>query len=108
MHSNDFCINHPNRLLLKIRCNEADSVYVTEGLIKTYPVSQLVSAFKTWFKKNVEKQFQDIKFSDIIDKHWATQEIDRHHDERLADIVDESYMFDGDQRLITFYIPFSD
>lgn len=59
---NDFCLNHPNRILMHIRRNESGSIYVNEGLIRSFPVNSLIKAFKSWFRKNIDPEFENLSF----------------------------------------------
>lgn len=102
----DFCLNHPNRILNRLRENESGTVYVSEGLIKTFPVEKLIKAFRSWYRRKVNPRYADLSFSDIVEKHDRTDELNDFLTAKISDIVDFNEHLDSDNKIVTFYIPF--
>ena len=78
-----------------IREKEHDIIYVTEGLIKTYPIEKAVSTYKQWFDDNVDSRLKDSKLSDVVKKHAGTKSLDDKMDFKIKDIV-EHHAFSDD------------
>ena len=91
----DLCLNDICRMTNVIREKEHDIIYVTEGLIKTYPIEKAVSTYKQWFDDNVDSRLKDSKLSDVVKKHAGTKSLDDKMDFKIKDIV-EHHVFSDD------------
>lgn len=106
----DLCLNDMCRMTNAIREKEHDIIYVTEGLIKTYPIEKAVSTYKQWFDDNVDSRLKDSKLSDVVKKHAGTKSLDDKMDFKIKDIV-EHHAFSDDSTqpgILTFLVPLTE
>lgn len=104
MHSR--CINDMNRLTSILREKESNKLYISEALIKTFPQDVLIRHFQKWCKKRLPSSLNSLKFEDILEKHWATRELDSRFSNMVCNTV-EKHPSDEDEGLVSFYLPFT-
>lgn len=105
----DRYLNSPCNLKRLIIENEHDALFYNEALIKTYPTKHVIKRFQQWFKDNIDKKFQSIKFSDIVEMHPNTKALSNVFDKKIIDAYDITQYNaeqDSESEIVTFYIPF--
>lgn len=73
-------LNHPQRLTAQIRAREAGVEYISEGLIVTFPIDKLKTAFKKFYKKNIDTAFKNLNIGQVYaspDKRYFQYENQR-------------------------------
>lgn len=68
-------INHPHRLVSRIRECESDVEYIDEGLITSYPLERVIAQYKKCYEKDMQDEFKNLSIGQIYKK---VQKDDEH------------------------------